>query len=111
SIMPIGTALRHKRCLRPYCRRRGAIRPDAGYGVRMSLTRRTLALSLAATPLAAPALAQAALPPADKALVDRAIAYLEGLTEARGRFVQTDARGRASTGQLFLKRPGKARFA
>ena len=39
------------------------------------------------------------------------MAYLEGLTEAKGRFVQTDARGRATTGQLFMKRPGKARFA
>lgn len=77
----------------------------------MTLTRRSLALALAAAPLAGPALAQAALPAADKALVDRAIAYLEGLTEAKARFVQTDARGRATTGALFLKRPGKARFA
>ena len=82
----------------------------------MSLTRRTLALAplatvLAATPLAAPAFAQSPLSAADKATVDRAIAYLEGLTEARGRFVQTDARGRSTTGQLFMKRPGKARFA
>jgi outer membrane lipoprotein-sorting protein len=82
----------------------------------MSLTRRTLTLALAAAPLAqtaigGPALAQSALAPADQALVDRAIAYLEGLTEARGRFIQTDARGRSVTGQLFLKRPGKARFA
>ena len=77
----------------------------------MTLTRRSLALALAAAPLAGPALAQAALPAADKALVDRAIAYLESLTEAKARFVQTDARGRATTGALFLKRPGKARFA
>lgn len=39
------------------------------------------------------------------------MAYLEGLTEAKARFVQTDGRGRATTGQLFMKRPGKARFA
>lgn len=39
------------------------------------------------------------------------MAYLEGLSEAQAKFVQTDARGRATTGQLFLKRPGKARFA
>lgn len=77
----------------------------------MTLTRRTLALALAAAPMAGPALAQSALPAADKALVDRAVAYLEGLTEARARFVQTDARGRATTGALFMKRPGKARFA
>jgi outer membrane lipoprotein-sorting protein len=76
----------------------------------MSLTRRTLTLALAAAPFAAPAFAQG-LAPADQALVDRAIAYLEGLTEAQGRFVQTDARGRSVTGQLYMKRPGKARFA
>ena len=77
----------------------------------MTLTRRSLTLALAAAPLASPAFAQAALSPADKALVDRAVAYLEGLGEAKARFVQTDARGRATTGQLFMKRPGKARFA
>lgn len=77
------------------------------------LTRRALALGLAALPL--PALAQrapaAALSPADKALVDRAAAYLQGLTEAKGRFVQTDPRGATTQGALYLKRPGKARFA
>jgi len=73
--------------------------------------RRTLSLSLIATALAASARAQPGLSAADQALVDRAVAYLEALTEARGRFTQTDARGRATTGQLFMKRPGKARFA
>jgi outer membrane lipoprotein-sorting protein len=77
----------------------------------MTLTRRSLTLALAAAPLAGPALAQAPLSAADQALVNRAVAYLEGLTEAKARFVQTDGRGRATTGQLFLKRPGKARFA
>lgn len=77
----------------------------------MTLTRRRLTLALAATPFAGPAMAQTPLAPADKALVDRAVAYLEGLSEAKARFVQTDGRGRATTGQLFMKRPGKARFA
>jgi len=77
----------------------------------MTLTRRSLTLALAAAPLASPAFAQGALSAADQALVDRAVAYLEGLNEAKARFVQTDARGRATTGQLFMKRPGKARFA
>jgi outer membrane lipoprotein-sorting protein len=79
----------------------------------MSLTRRSLALSLAALPLSGPAFAQAApaLSPADKALVDRATAYLQDLNEARGRFVQTDGRGQTTQGTLYLKRPGKARFA
>jgi outer membrane lipoprotein-sorting protein len=76
------------------------------------LTRRALALGLAALPV--PAFAQRApaapLSAADKALVDRAAAYLEGLTEAKGRFVQTDARGATTQGSLYLKRPGKARF-
>ncbi len=78
---------------------------------RYTLTRRSLALALAATPLASPAFAQAALPAADRALVERAVGYLEGLGEARGRFVQTDARGRSTSGTLYMKRPGKARFA
>lgn len=77
----------------------------------MSLNRRNLALGLAATPLAGVSTAQTALSPIDKALVDRAVAYLEGLTEASGTFRQLDARGHASSGTLFLKRPGKARFA
>jgi outer membrane lipoprotein-sorting protein len=82
----------------------------------MSLTRRSLTLALAAAPLAGPAFAQKSAPQSnlgapDRVLVDRAVAYLEGLAEAKGRFAQTDARGRTTTGQLFMKRPGKARFA
>jgi len=77
----------------------------------MSLNRRSLMLALAATPLAGPAFAETALAPGDKALVDQAVAYLQGLGEAKARFVQTDARGQQSQGAVFLKRPGKARFA
>jgi outer membrane lipoprotein-sorting protein len=77
----------------------------------MSLTRRSLALALAALPFAGPAFGQAALSAEDKALVDRATAYLQDLGEARGRFTQVDARGAASQGAVYLKRPGKARFA
>lgn len=76
-------------------------------------TRRALALGLAALPLSAlaqNAWAQGALSAEDQALVNRAVAYLEGLTEAKGRFVQTDARGSTSQGAVYLKRPGKARF-
>lgn len=79
------------------------------------LSRRTLIAAVAAAPfagvLAAPLSAQAALAPADAALVQRAVAYLEGLNEAKGRFTQIDARGGRSQGTLYLKRPGKARFA
>jgi outer membrane lipoprotein-sorting protein len=77
----------------------------------MTLTRRSLAFALAAASLAGPAGAQSALSAADQTLVDRAIAYLEGLTEAQARFVQTDARGQTAQGTVYLKRPGKARFA
>ena len=47
----------------------------------------------------------------DKALVDKATAYLQSLTQIKGRFTQTDARGRVSQGDFYLKRPGKIRFA
>jgi outer membrane lipoprotein-sorting protein len=77
----------------------------------MTLTRRTLTLALAALPLPALAAAPAAgLSVEDKALVDRAGAYLQGMGEARARFIQTDGRGATSRGAVYLKRPGKARF-
>jgi outer membrane lipoprotein-sorting protein len=79
-----------------------------------STRRRFLALSAAialSAPLAAVAQTPPAIAPADQALVDKAVAYLQGLGEAKGRFTQTDARGAVTTGELFLKRPGKARFA
>lgn len=75
------------------------------------LTRRTALASLAALPftgLATSAFAQ--LASADQALADQAVAYLDGLKEAQGRFVQTDARGATTQGRIFIKRPGKARF-
>ncbi|CAN7497136.1 outer-membrane lipoprotein carrier protein LolA [Phenylobacterium sp. LjRoot225] len=77
----------------------------------MSTTRRSLVLALAAGAVAGPALAQSGLSGADQALVARATAYLEGLTQAKARFIQTDARGQTSRGVVYLKRPGKARFA
>lgn len=82
----------------------------------MTTRRRLLALSavaVAAAPLGAWAAAAPApaLSAADQALVDKAVAYLQGLNEARGRFTQSDGRGAPTQGELFLKRPGKARFA
>jgi outer membrane lipoprotein-sorting protein len=77
------------------------------------LSRRVL-LMLGAAALATPAIAATpspALAPDDKALVDKAVAYLESLTAVRGRFAQFDARGRRSDGDIYIKRPGKARFA
>ena len=80
-----------------------------------TLTRRLFAAGLALLP--APALAQARqtaapapLSAADQAMVDRAVAYLQGLTRAKGRFTQTDARGKVARGDLYLQRPGKARL-
>lgn len=74
-----------------------------------SIDRRLLLAGLLAA-AASPA-AAAALSPADKALVDKATAYLQGLTGAKGRFVQTDPRGIQTQGTFYLQRPGKARFA
>jgi outer membrane lipoprotein-sorting protein len=51
-----------------------------------------------------------ALSPADQALVDAAERYLDGLTNAEGRFVQTDGGGRQAEGSFWLQRPGLARF-
>ena len=75
----------------------------------MMLDRRTLSLALLAAAVA-PAAIAAPLSAADQALVDKATAYLQGLEEAKGRFVQTDPRGQTSQGTFYLKRPGKARF-
>jgi outer membrane lipoprotein-sorting protein len=79
------------------------------------LTRRRVLTLTAAMAALAPlgALAQPApvISAADQGLVDEAVAYLQGLGEAHGRFTQTDARGTVTSGELFLKRPGKARFA
>jgi outer membrane lipoprotein-sorting protein len=80
----------------------------------MSL-RRTLLVALAAMGLArtadaAPPPAPSPLAPADQALTADAAHYLDGLTEAEGRFVQTDGAGRQATGSFWIQRPGLARF-
>ncbi len=58
-----------------------------------------------------PAAAPPVLSAEDKALVDKATAYIQTLGSAKGRFVQTDARGTQTQGDFYLQRPGKARFA
>ncbi len=63
--------------------------------------------ALAPAVLAAPAVALSA---EDKALVDQATDYLQGLKSVSGRFTQIDAAGATSTGQFYMQRPGKARF-
>ncbi len=70
-----------------------------------------LALGAAAALAGAPpAVAQTALSAEDAVLVERARAYLQGLTSVRGRFTQTDPRGQRSAGAFSLKRPGRVRF-
>jgi outer membrane lipoprotein-sorting protein len=79
----------------------------------------TFALAAAVlAPLAARPAGQSPVPPAasglsadDQALVAQASAYLDGFNELKGRFVQTDSRGAVTSGVLYLKRPGYARFA
>ncbi len=70
-----------------------------------------VAALIGAAPFAvAAAPAPLALSAPDAALVARAVAYLQTLTTARGRFVQTDARGAVTQGTIWLQRPGRARF-
>jgi outer membrane lipoprotein-sorting protein len=79
----------------------------------LTSTRRSLLAGLAMSAFAGAGWAQSQPPglsPDDRAVVERATAYLQGLTEARARFVQTDARGGVSRGTVYLRRPGKARF-
>jgi outer membrane lipoprotein-sorting protein len=76
-----------------------------------------LAAATAQVSFASGALAQSAKPvPAtlsaeQRALLDKATAYIQGLGSAKGRFVQTDARGTQTQGAFYMQRPGKARFA
>ncbi len=73
--------------------------------------------SLAAASFGAPVFAQSKAPTAatltaeQKALVDKATNYIQGLGSAKGRFIQTDQRGTVTQGAFYMQRPGKARFA
>lgn len=67
--------------------------------------------AMAQVPAKRPAIANQSLSGQDRALVDQASAYLEGLGQAKGRFVQTDPRGSQTRGDLYMQRPGKMRFA
>jgi outer membrane lipoprotein-sorting protein len=67
-----------------------------------------------AAPSSGPARAQPApaapISAEDQALVDRAVAYLEGLDQMQGRFAQIDSKGQASAGAFYLDRPNRARL-
>lgn len=80
-----------------------------------SIRRGLLASALAAGALVAlPARAQPSpdeLSDNDKATVAKAAAYLDSMGELKGRFEQTDPRGAVTRGDLYLARPGRARFA
>ena len=88
--------------------------------IRLQFIRRLAAFTGAAAVLLAIAPAMAQTPPSggpaplsveDQALADQAVAYLQALAQAKGRFEQTDYRGAVSRGEIYLDRPGKARFA
>jgi outer membrane lipoprotein-sorting protein len=74
-------------------------------------TRRTLLAAAPALFLPSLALAQSKLSAEDGALVQKASAYLQGLSRAKGRFTQTSPRGTVTRGALYIQRPGRARFA
>jgi outer membrane lipoprotein-sorting protein len=77
----------------------------------LTISRRTALAAMTALPFTGLATAAfATLSADDQALADKAVAYLDGLREAQGRFVQTDMRGAVTQGRIWIKRPGKARF-
>ena len=78
----------------------------------MTLNRRALTFGLPAiAALAAlPASAQSNLSAEDQAVLARAQTYLQGLTSARGDFVETGPGGQTRRGRFYLQRPGKMRF-
>ena len=68
------------------------------------LTRRTLAGGLALMLSLSPAWAQ------DKLPLDAISAYLNTIQTAQSEFTQFNEDGSRSTGMLYIKRPGRARF-
>ena len=68
------------------------------------------AATAAPTPEISPPQTQPTLSNEDAREVARIVDYLQGLTSAKSRFVQTDARGAQSEGTFYLQRPGRARF-
>jgi outer membrane lipoprotein-sorting protein len=66
-------------------------------------------LVTAAAATSAPTAAPAA-PLSDRAIVERANAYFNGLSSLVANFVQVGGDGRRLTGTLYVQRPGKLRF-
>ena len=46
----------------------------------------------------------------DEAIVERVVAYIEGLSTMKGEFVQNAPSGAISTGEFWIRRPGQIRF-
>ena len=69
------------------------------------------AIAVVMAPPVAPAAVPVNLTAADQASIDQANVYLQGLEHVKGRFEQTSPRGAVSSGDLYVQRPGKARFA
>lgn len=67
-------------------------------------------LAIATGPALASPTTTPALSDAESRDVARSVAYLDSLTTAKWRFIQTDSRGGRLSGALILQKPGKARF-
>ncbi len=80
----------------------------------MKTNRRDALIGLALAIAAGSASGQTPAPPVlsadDQRTVATVVSYLQGLTTASGRFVQTNARGAQADGVFYLQRPGRARF-
>jgi outer membrane lipoprotein-sorting protein len=80
----------------------------------MTVSRRQLALGAGAlaafAALPASAFAQSNLSADDRAVLQQAQAYLQGLTSAQGDFVETGPGGQVRRGKFWLQRPGRMRF-
>ena len=85
--------------------------PKARLFISLGLAALISSQAMAQAPAKRPAIANQSLSGQDRALVDQASAYLVGLGQAKGRFVQTDPRGSQTRGDLYMQRPGKMRFA
>lgn len=80
----------------------------------MTISRRQLTLGAGAlaafAALPAAAFAQSNLSAEDRAVLQRAQTYLQGLTSAQGDFVETGPGGQVRRGKFWLQRPGRMRF-
>ena len=80
----------------------------------MTVSRRQLALGAGAlaafAALPASAFAQSNLSADDRAVLQQAQTYLQGLTSAQGDFVETGPGGQLRRGKFWLQRPGRMRF-